>query len=174
RNLLSTSGSADPATAEHFVSPIENGSLTRRYGALRRKKSDLHRRRAHRLDASGCWFVPITYLHARLYRLIQTGPGNPIDIVSLASVAPQLLFLANRDTTRIGIDLQNVERPGRGDSQAAALPHREMLNPGMGADNLARCGDKFPRPVVFLGCCSWLARSSVLAFFPSAGFLFFL
>src|ERR1700746_2266742 len=99
----------DPATANYYLSVIENRSLAGSNGALRLIKGYKNFIIAGPLNDGGSRFMAMTNLHRHQHRVMKIFHGKKIDPTSTQDPRIQIFLLAYDYLMRVTLDLNNVK-----------------------------------------------------------------
>src|SRR5208337_4880581 len=130
----------NPSTANDDILVVENGRLTRSDGPLRLIESHEHLICRSLFQHRWRGVVPMANFHGDPYRLMQILNGDEVHSPSTQGSRVEMLLATHHDSLVGSIDLDHVKRGSRGNPQALALAHGEIMNAAVLADHFpARC-----------------------------------
>src|ERR1700691_334244 len=128
----------DPAAAYYFIFVVEDGSLAWGYGSLGVVEGGFYFAVIGHANCGRGWFVAVTNLGSDSHLAFEMRDGNPVEFAGAESLCGRFGVAADCDAMAGVIDLNDVERVGRGYTEALALADGEVVDAGVAADHLAR------------------------------------
>src|ERR1700730_14580426 len=126
---------ADPSAAENAIAVVENGSLSRGNGALRRVENHAYTGRIERFQACVGRDMLVADLNQGVNGPAEIFERDPVYALDFASGGAQGFIIAHHDPLGLVINGDNVEWLARGESQAFALTDGELMYATVPADD---------------------------------------
>ena len=136
----------NPRAADDFFFLVEDGGVAGGDGALGLVEGDEHALaavgRCYWLDPCWSWALAVADAGLNAQAPRERRDADPVGAVAGEAGPVQLGFGADGDVAAGGVDVQHVERVGRGDAEALALADRKVVDALVAAERLAGGGDE--------------------------------